>query len=232
VNNKIQILNKTNLSFPEAKNAPKDYPLAIGGDLSVKRLLLAYRNGIFPWYSNDSPILWWSPDPRFVLFVNELHISQSLKKKLKQEYFEITIDKSFEQVIINCARVKRKESFGTWITDEMVKAYIELFKQGYAHSIETRKNGELVGGFYGVCIGSIFFGESMFHIEPDASKVAFAKFVKILKEKTEIDLIDCQVFTDYLASFGAKLIPRLEYLKLLRERIDKENKITDWENLL
>jgi leucyl/phenylalanyl-tRNA--protein transferase len=232
VNNKIQILNKTNLSFPNAQNAPKDFPLAIGGDLSVKRLLLAYRSGIFPWYSSNSPILWWSPDPRFVLFVNELHISQSLKKKLRKNHFDITIDQSFEQVITNCARVKRKDASGTWITDEMIKAYIDLYKEGYAHSIEARKDDKLVGGFYGVCIGSIFFGESMFHIEPDASKIAFAKFVNILKEKTEIDIIDCQVFTDYLASFGARHIPREEYLKILSERIDKDNKIVCWKNLL
>ncbi|MEJ5273352.1 MAG: leucyl/phenylalanyl-tRNA--protein transferase [Spirochaetota bacterium] len=232
MNYNIKVLSKENLSFPDANNAPKDYPLAIGGDLSTDRLILAYRNGIFPWYSDNSPILWWSPDPRFVLFVNELHISKSLNKKLKKDLFELTIDQSFDEVIENCSKVKRKDSYGTWITEEMILAYKKLHSKGYAHSIEARRDGRLVGGFYGVCIGSLFFGESMFHLEPDASKFAFAKFVKKLIEKTNIDLIDCQVYTDYLASFGARLISRKDYLTLLKERIDKDNKINNWNDLL
>jgi len=220
------------IKFPNVENAPADYPLAIGGDLSEKRLIVAYENGIFPWFSENSPILWWSPDPRFVLFLKDFHISSSLNKKLKKNSFTVTIDKSFEEVINLCAIVKRKDSEGTWITQDMIEAYIKLHKSGYAHSIEARMEGKLVGGLYGVCIGSIFFGESMFHLEKDASKVAFAKFCLTLKEKTEIDLIDCQVYTDYLAGFGAKLIRRKDYLNLLRERIRKNNKIENWKTLL
>lgn len=229
---KIFLLKKDELSFPDASCAPKNLPLAIGADLNPKRLILAYKSGIFPWYEKNSPILWWSPDPRFVLFINEMHISHSLSKVIKKNLFQIFVDHDFEKVIKLCAKVKRKNQQDTWITDEMIEAYINLYKLGYAHSIEAYLDGNLVGGLYGVCIGSIFFGESMFHIKENASKVAFAKFLYALKEKTSIDLIDCQVYTDYLASFGARLIPRDLYLKLLKERIDKDNKISNWKELI
>lgn len=228
---KIFFLDKNSLSFPDPLKGSKDSPIAIGGDLNPERIILAYKNGIFPWYSDYYPILWWSPDPRFILIPENIHISHSLQKKLKKEYFDLTCDQSFEEVISLCAKSKRKYGDGTWITKEMEKAYIELFKSGFAHSIETRKDGKLVGGFYGVCLGSVFFGESMFHIEKDASKFAFAKFVRTLKVKTNIDLIDCQVYTDYLASFGAQLIPRVVYINLLKERINKDNGIKDWTKL-
>lgn len=228
----IYILNNNNISFPEPRFAPKDSPLAIGGDLSVKRLINAYKNGIFPWYDNKSPILWWSPDPRFVLFVDNLHISKSLSKLLKKRYFDLTVDNSFKEVITNCANIKRGNDHGTWITKEMIDAYIKMHEMGYAHSIEARKDNKLVGGFYGVSLGSIFFGESMFHIESNASKYAFASFVLALKEKTNIDIIDCQVYTYYLESFGAKFIKRNQYLDILKDRIIKESKIKDWKLLL
>ncbi len=232
MNNKIELLDSKNLYFPNPLFGPANKPIAIGGDLKPERLVLAYKSGIFPWYCDYSPILWWSPDPRFVLFIDELHISKSLDKKLRKNIFDLTIDNDFEKVIINCAKVKRKFQNGTWITDEMIEAYIKLHKMGYAHSIETRLNNELVGGFYGVNIGCIFFGESMFHFVDDASKYAFAKFILKLKEKTNIDIIDCQVYTDYLSSFGAKLISRAEYINLLKERIDKDNNINDWFKIL
>ncbi|MFN3410795.1 MAG: leucyl/phenylalanyl-tRNA--protein transferase [Exilispira sp.] len=230
--NIIYILNKENILFPDPRSAPKDSPLAIGGDLSIKRLINAYKNGIFPWYDNKSPILWWSPDPRFVLFVDNLHISKSLSKLLKKRYFDLTVDNSFEEVITNCAKIKRRNEHGTWITEEMITAYIKMHEMGYAHSIEARKDNKLVGGFYGVSLGSIFFGESMFHTESNASKYAFASFVLALKEKSNIDIIDCQVYTDYLESFGAKFITRNQYLDILKDRINKESKISDWKLLL
>jgi len=231
VKNKIVFLNGNEISFPDPLYGPKDKPIAIGGDLKPERIIHAYKSGIFPWYDSNSPILWWSPDPRFVLLINNLHISKSLSKKLKKNLFALTVDESFEDVITNCAEIKRNNSTGTWITSEMIKAYVELNKMGLAHSIEARKDGKLVGGFYGVCIGSIFFGESMFHIEEDASKYAFANFVLKLKEISNIDIIDCQVYTDYLASFGATYISRTQYIKLLSERLNISNKIKDWKTL-
>ncbi len=227
----IVFLNKYNLDFPNPINAPKNKPIAIGGDLKPERLVLAYKKGIFPWYSQTYPILWWSPDPRFVLFTKEIHISKSLKKELNKNTFDLTVDLSFEEVIRNCSSAKRKDQQGTWITEQMIDAYLNLFNLGYAHSIESRIDGKLVGGFYGVNIGSIFFGESMFHLVNNASKVAFAKFVIKLIEKTNIDLIDCQIFTEYLASFGARYIPREEYLKLLEERINISSNISSWKTL-
>lgn len=229
---KIFLLNNNEFSFPDASSAPKNLPLAIGADLNPARLILAYKSGIFPWYDKNSPIMWWSPDPRFVLFLNEMHISHSLSKIIRKNLFKISVDQDFEKVINFCAKVKRKNQDDTWITDEMIETYINLHKLGYAHSIEAWQNDELVGGLYGVCIGSIFFGESMFHIKENASKIAFAKFLYALKERTSIDLIDCQIYTDYLASFGAKLIPREQYLQLLKQRINEDNKISNWKDLI
>ena len=189
--------------------------LAVGGDLSVERLLLAYSMGIFPWYSDDSPILWWSPDPRLVLIPEELRISRSLKQTIKKGTYEVTFDNAFERVIRACAEAPRKEDAGTWITDEMVEAYCRLHEAGFAHSIESWSEGELAGGLYGVALGGVFFGESMFSLMSDASKVAFATLVGKLSE-WGYRIVDCQVTTGHLLSLGAKEISRAEFLDILR----------------
>lgn len=208
------------LIFPPPYLADEDGLLAVGGDLSCERLLLAYSMGIFPWYIESSPIFWWSPDPRLVLFPEELHVSRSLKQIIKKQIFTITTDKAFEEVIRNCATIKRRGSKGTWLTEEMINAYIDLHRLNYAHSCESWYNGELVGGLYGVAIGGVFFGESMFTKMSNASKVAFVKTVESLNSWGFV-IIDCQVQTKHLMSFGARLIPRKQFLKILDEAIKK-----------
>lgn len=202
------------LSFPPPHLAIKEGLLAVGGDLSVERLLLAYRSGIFPWYSEGEPILWWSPDPRLVLYPDELRISRSLGKIIKRKLFHITFNQDFESVITACAEVKRSYGAGTWITDEMKSAYIALHHKGYAHSVEAWQDNRIVGGLYGVAIGRVFFGESMFSHVSNASKVAFVTLVEQLKQ-LKFTLIDCQVKTEHLMRFGAREIPRKELLDLL-----------------
>ena len=202
------------LSFPPPYLAIKEGLLAVGGDLSVDRLLLAYRSGIFPWYADGEPILWWSPDPRLVLFPDELKISKSLRKVIRQGRFQITFNQHFEAVITGCAETKRAYGEGTWITDEMKSAYIDLHREGYAHSVEAWQDGRLVGGLYGVAIDRVFFGESMFTRVSDASKVAFVTLVKTLGE-LNFAVIDCQVKTDHLIRFGAREIPRKRFLEYL-----------------
>jgi leucyl/phenylalanyl-tRNA--protein transferase len=187
--------------------------LCAGADLSVPRLLAAYRNGIFPWYSGDEPILWWSPDPRMVLFCDELKISRSLAKNLRNKGFETRIDSAFAKVIKACAE-PRKEGAGTWISTEMQAAYVALHRAGHAHSVETWLDGRLVGGLYGVAIGRAFFGESMFSRETDASKVALVALVEELRRR-DCPMIDCQQRTPLLASLGAREIPRRQFLRRL-----------------
>jgi len=187
--------------------------LAMGGDLSTERLLLAYKNGIFPWYEGDVP-LWWCPDPRFVLFPDELKVSRSMRKLFRKNVFEFTINEAFEDVIHHCKNVKRVGQSGTWITDEVEQAYITLHKKGIAHSAEVWLNNELVGGVYGVRLGNIFFGESMFSLVNNASKFAFINYIHQL-QKENVVLIDCQVYTEHLESLGARMIPRKEFTKLL-----------------
>lgn len=199
--------------FPDPIFANKDGLLAIGGDLSAQRLCSAYENGIFPWYNSEDPILWWSPDPRMVLFPSELHISKSMKKLLKDQAFELTYNKAFEQVIRHCSSVVRLGQDGTWLGEEMIQAYIELHQQKMAHSVEVWQEGQLVGGFYGVRVRNIFCGESMFSLVSNASKYGFISFVK---NSPDIKLIDCQVYSDHLASLGAREIPREEFLKILK----------------
>jgi len=201
--------------FPPVHLAEPDGLLAMGGDLSVERLLMAYRNGIFPWYEGDT-ILWWSPDPRFVLFPGELKVSKSIKPLLKRNEFEFTTNKAFAQVIHHCKETKRPGQEGTWITNEVEKAYCKLHEMGYAHSAEVWKNGELVGGLYGIQLGKVFFGESMFSKTSNASRFAFIKYVQLLKEEG-IELMDCQVYTEYLESMGAKMIDRTVFMTLLKE---------------
>jgi leucyl/phenylalanyl-tRNA--protein transferase len=189
------------LEFPDYSQASKFGILAYGGDLSIERLKLAYQKGIFPWFNENEPILWWFPDPRFVLFPEELRISKSMMKVFRDEIFEFTENQAFEQVIQNCRTIPRKGQKGTWITDEMMAAYLQLHKEGLAKSIEVWQNGELVGGFYGVEGKRMFCGESMFAKVSNASKAGFIQFV--LRNKDKYDLIDCQVFTEHLASLGA-----------------------------
>ena len=201
--------------FPSVDLALKnpDGLLAVGGCLSVERLLNAYRLGIFPWFNPDEPILWWSPNPRLVLFPEQLYVSRSLKKTIRKNLFRVSFDTAFSEVLDGCAS-PRPDALGTWLSPEMQHAYIELHRLGYAHSIETWCDDELVGGLYGVALGQVFFGESMFHIQTDASKVAFVYLVEHLMD-WGYQLVDCQVHTSHLASLGAKDISRHEFSKLL-----------------
>lgn len=202
------------LSFPPVHLAEPDGLLAIGGDLSSERLLLAYSSGIFPWYEGEH-ILWWCPDPRFVLFPEEIRESKTMKQLIRKNYFEFTVDKAFEEVINNCKTISRKGQDGTWITEEVKRAYTLLYKKGYAHSAEVWKDGKLIGGLYGIRLGKIFFGESMFSKESNASKYAFIKYVQRL-ETEGIELIDCQIYTEHLESLGARMITREEFCKKIK----------------
>ncbi|MBX7224955.1 MAG: leucyl/phenylalanyl-tRNA--protein transferase [Chitinophagales bacterium] len=210
---KIPIIGKT-YTFPNPENAYEGV-VAIGGDLSPHRLLNAYKNGIFPWFSEDEPIIWWCPDPRFVLFPKDLIISKSMKKLFEKKTFEITTNHCFAQVIQACAQQKRPEQDGTWITQEMTDAYLQLHKLGYAHSVEVWQDKQLVGGLYGVIIGKAFFGESMFFKVSNASKYGFIWLVKQLQEQG-FHFIDCQIETNHLKSLGASHIPRKEFLQLVK----------------
>ncbi len=203
------------LIFPHPSLAGPDGLLAVGGDLSPGRLLLAYSRGIFPWYSDPSPILWWSPDPRLVLFPGEIKISRSLGRVIKKQVFTVTIDQAFGEVIRACARVRDK----TWITKEMTEAYISLHALGHAHSFETWHAGRLVGGLYGVALGRAFFGESMFSVMSDASKVALVHLVNFVTG-LGFEFIDCQTATAHLKKLGAREIPRKEFLDRLRKVLD------------
>lgn len=215
------------IDFPPATLATSDGLLCIGGDLSTTRLLRAYENGIFPWFSNNDPILWWSPDPRLVIFPDKVHVSKSLKKKIKKNIYTISIDTAFEETIKACAQPRQDRENGTWLVDEMVSAYIELHKQGWAHSIEVWNKNNLVGGLYGISIGGSFFGESMFSLESDASKVALVCLARHL-EKHNFDLIDCQVTTDHLLSMGACQIDRKKFLKIIGQSVTRKDIIGTW----
>ena len=204
------------LYFPPVTEADVEGILAIGGDLSTQRLLLAYRNGIFPWYSDDEPIIWWCPNPRFVLFPDEIKISKSMRAVLKKQTYSFTINNCFNNVIKNCKTINREGQSGTWISEEFIDAYTNLHNLGYALSAETWKNNKLVGGLYGVKMGNIFFGESMFSLSPNASKFAFIQLVKHLKNEG-VKLIDCQVYTTHLESLGAKMIDRNDFMRLLEQ---------------
>jgi len=210
----LTALNET-IQFPPPEMADEDGLLAIGGDLSRPRLLHAYRNGIFPWYENKY-ILWWCPDPRFVLFPAELKISSSMKHLLKKQAFEFSVKTDFDGVISQCKAISRRGQNGTWITEEMRNAFNDLHRAGYAHSAEVRLKGELVGGLYGVRLGKMFYGESMFSRYSNASKFAFIRYVELLQSEG-VGLIDCQVYTSHLESLGARMIPRSRFLTLVKE---------------
>jgi leucyl/phenylalanyl-tRNA---protein transferase len=208
----LHVLDNT-LWFPPVSEALPDGLLAIGGDLSPERLLKGYRKGIFPWFDGEIP-LWWSPDPRFVLFPDELKVSKSMKVLLKRKTFNFTINSAFNKVIRACKEKERDGQDGTWITDDVEYAYNKLHKMGHAHSAEVWRDGELAGGLYGVRIGNLFFGESMFSHVSNASKFALIKYVEQLKTEG-VTLIDCQVYTEHLESLGAKMIPREAFLGYL-----------------
>ncbi len=216
------------IEFPPAWLARSDGLLCIGGDLSLERLLLAYQNGIFPWFSENEPLLWWSPDPRLVLFPDTIKISRSLKKDIKRTPFRITVDNAFEQTIVSCAQPRRDSHEGTWLVDEMIDAYIQLHKQGYAHSIETWHGNSLIGGLYGVCLGGSFFGESMFSNESNASKIALSALATLLNTHG-FDMIDCQVTTNHLVNMGAVEVSRENFLKALAPSITRKMDTNIWD---
>ena len=202
------------LFFPPVDTADEDGLLAIGGDLSTERLLLAYRSGIFPWFNEEEPICWWSPDPRFVLYPTELKVSNSMKTVLQNGKYRFTTNRAFDQVIQNCQAISRHGQDGTWISPAMQKAYIILHELGHAHSAETWQDGELIGGVYGIRMGNLFFGESMFSLKPNASKFAFINYTRLL-QKENVQLIDCQLHTNHLKSLGARMIPRELFIQML-----------------
>ena len=205
--------------FPPPEKAD-DGLVAVGGNLSLGMLYSAYLQGIFPWFNEEDPILWWSPDPRFVLFPEELHIPKSLRRVLNQNVFEFSMDKAFESVISSCAAAKRVGQKGTWIRPDMIEGYIALHKSGIAHSVEAYLDGKLAGGFYGVLIGSVFFGESMFtHVE-NASKAAFCTFVEAFR-KAGGKLIDSQIYTDHIARFGGRNISRSAFLRYEKDYLEE-----------
>ena len=206
------------IEFPALELASSDGLLAVGGDLSPERLIYAYQHGIFPWFDEGSMILWWSPDPRMVLYPDRLRLSKSMRQILRSGKFRVTYNQNFEEVVRNCSTIKRKGEDGTWITNEMITAYKKLHDLGYAKSVEVWNGDHLVGGLYGVDLGHVFCGESMFSKESNASKVAFISLVKDLIHKN-YQLIDCQVYTDHLASLGAEEIPRDEFLKVLNKTV-------------
>jgi leucyl/phenylalanyl-tRNA--protein transferase len=211
----MYLLNKK-LFFPPVETADEHGLLAIGGDLNTERLLLAYRSGIFPWFNEDEPICWWSPDPRFVLYPHEINVSSSMKTVLQNGKYRFTTNRAFAQVIENCKTVTRKDQDGTWISPAMKNAYTILHEAGYAHSAEAWQDGKLVGGLYGIRIGTIFFGESMFSLQANASKFAFINYVQQL-QKENVQLIDCQLHTNHLESLGARMIPRELFTRILTE---------------
>jgi leucyl/phenylalanyl-tRNA--protein transferase len=213
--------------FPDPEEAEPDGLLAVGGDLSPQRLLAAYASGIFPWYGEDSPILWWSTNPRLTLRPERLHLSRSLRRVLNRGTFTFTMDTAFGTVIRACGAAPRPDQQGTWIVPEMVDAYTALHDLGYAHSVEAWRDGELAGGLYGVSLGSAFFGESMFHAVPDASKAAFAVLVRQLA-RWGFTLVDCQQTTAHMLRFGAEELQRFRFLTMLREAMSRPTRHGRW----
>ncbi|MCP5048543.1 MAG: leucyl/phenylalanyl-tRNA--protein transferase [bacterium] len=213
--------------FPPAQLASQEGIVATGGDLSPLRLLNAYASGIFPWFTEDEPILWWSPDPRAVLLPGGLHISGSMKKLLKKRSFQVTLDQCFADVLRHCAS-PRKGQAGTWLTDEMQAAYIQLHEMGYAHSVEVWQSDQLAGGLYGVSLGKCFFGESMFTKKSNASKFAFIALARLLFQK-EFLMIDCQVPNEHLDRLGVNAVPRTDFLDLLKKGLKHESITGKWE---
>jgi leucyl/phenylalanyl-tRNA--protein transferase len=216
--------------FPDPELATASGLLAFGGDLSPGRLEAAYRAGIFPWYDESSPdIMWWSPSPRMVLYPDNFKLSKSLRRRIKRQEFELRIDTAFEQVIEECSRVPRNDQEGTWLTEEMKAAYVTMHHQGLAHSVECWQEGQLVGGLYGLSLGRLFFGESMFHLVSDASKVAFYHLSELSKN-LDFSFIDCQMHTDHLESLGAEEMARSTYLQQVASNNKEKTNVGKWTN--
>lgn len=213
--------------FPDPARAEPDGLLAVGGDLAPERLLTAYAEGIFPWYSDSTPILWWSPDPRLVLEPERLHVPRSLRRTIRAGTYRVTADEAFARVIGRCAERPRPGQDGTWITEEMRDAYVRLHELGFAHSFEAWEGDELAGGLYGVSLGAAFFGESMFADRPDASKVAFVRSVEWLASR-DVNIIDCQVKTEHLLRFGAREVPRATFLRRLAAALRSPTRRGRW----
>jgi leucyl/phenylalanyl-tRNA--protein transferase len=224
----VYLLNDSNI-FPPVHHAEEGI-LAVGGDLSPERLIAAYSSGVFPWFSDDEPIIWWAPDPRFVLFPKQLKVSKSMKQLLKQNQFAVTFDTQFNAVIQACANQNRPGQAGTWITKEMLKAYKKLHKMGLSHSVEVWKENKLVGGLYGVSLGKAFFGESMFFNESNASKFGFIHLVEFLMLH-HFEFIDCQIETEHLKSLGANFIPRANFMNLLEQALLQPTLQGNWTQL-
>jgi leucyl/phenylalanyl-tRNA--protein transferase len=215
------------ITFPPPEYAEEDGLLAVGGDLSEERLLHAYAMGIFPWYEEGSPILWWTPDPRLILLPEEVRISRSLRQTIRKGIYEVTMDTAFDRVVSGCAEVHGERDGRTWITQDMYEAYLRLHRSGVAHSVESWRGGELAGGLYGVALGGAFFGESMFARETDASKVAFVSLLQCLAQ-WGFELIDCQVTTEHLMRLGAKNVARSTFLEMLRHALQKPTRRGTW----
>ncbi|MDH3648190.1 MAG: leucyl/phenylalanyl-tRNA--protein transferase [Saprospiraceae bacterium] len=222
-------MSEPGLSFPHPMLADKAGLVAIGGDLSSERLLLAYRFGIFPWYTASQPILWWSPDPRCILWPAQVIISKSMQSLLKRNQWKVTADHCFDEVISNCQNINRREQTGTWITDEMTTAYRQLHALGHAHSIEVWEEDRIVGGLYGLSLGKIFYGESMFSKISNASKFGFIRLVEFLRHQ-DFMLIDCQQDTPHLRSMGADLISRKDFLHCLRQNALRTDHVGSWSS--
>jgi len=224
----IPPLSKYSTAFPDPRLASDEGLLAYGGDLSSHRLLFAYKKGIFPWYSKGDPILWWSPNPRLLLYPDKFIVRKSFRRVLRSGKFTVTFDKHFSEVIVHCATVYREGQEASWIVDEIIEAYTRLYEEGFAHSVEVHKEGKLVGGLYGIAFGKAFFGESMFSLVSDASKVAFKALSDVLGSKG-YDFIDCQMKTDHMMRLGAETVPRDIFLDALEETIVKPMDVGHWD---
>jgi len=222
---------KDSLAFPPPHLADESGLLAFGGDLKPERLIMAYENGIFPWFTDDQPLLWWSPDQRMILYPGEMKVSKSLRQKIRRGTYVVRCDTAFREVITACSSVPRRDQHGTWITRDMTEAYCLLHQRGYAHSFECWFEGQLVGGLYGVSLGKAFFGESMFSKATDASKVAFYHLCAFA-EKHRFQFIDCQLYTEHLASLGAIEITRSRYLRELKQALAYPDINHSWNELL
>ncbi|RUM76367.1 MAG: leucyl/phenylalanyl-tRNA--protein transferase [Sulfurovum sp.] len=225
----IPPLNSCTSDFPNPRFASDEGLLAYGGDLSSHRLLFAYKKGIFPWYSKDDPILWWSPNPRLLLYPDKFKVRKSFKRVLRSGKFTVTFDTHFSKVITHCATVYREGQEASWIVDEIIEAYTRLHHEGFAHSVEVHKEGKLVGGLYGIAFGKAFFGESMFSLVSDASKVAFKALSDVLGSRG-YDFIDCQMKTDHMIGLGAEVVPRDFFLDALEESITKSTDLGSWQD--
>jgi leucyl/phenylalanyl-tRNA--protein transferase len=223
-------LSKHATDFPDPRSAPDEGLLAYGGDLSSSRILTAYKQGIFPWYSQGDPILWWSPNPRLILYPHNFKVKKSFRRVLRSGKFSVTFDQRFSDVIRYCATVPRDGQNSTWIVPEMEEAYIRLHEEGFAHSVEVYKEGKLVGGLYGISLGKAFFGESMFSLVPDASKVAFKALSDVLGRRG-YDFIDCQMKTDHMISLGAEVVEREVFLDMLENTLEKLTDSGSWQHI-